>query len=401
MLAVPAPTAAPDPHPTPSLAPAPLRILHAEAATGFGGQERYLLQHMLAMRARGHDVALLCPRGTPLACHAQRAGLQVLFVPMHNGTDVPAGVVRTWRLLRAMHFDVVNCTSRRDTLVAATAARLAGVPLAVRSRHLMNRIGSPLTYGWLPHRIITVSRFAGSVLREGGIDPTRIAIAPPALPSTAWLHGDPRQAWRYRLVLRRQARQSLGFDERAVLVGCVAVLRQAKGHADLLEAIAPLCHTRPDLHLLVIGEGEPVGSELRLRRSELGLERQIHLLGEIADAARLMTALDVFALPTRREAAGMVFLEAAAAALPIAATDVGGVPEMLARGHNALLSQVGDIAGLRQSLQLLVDHPILRQSMGRAGWEWLRTQRQFTLAAQAEATEAFYRRWLEERHAMR
>ncbi|HYG05124.1 MAG TPA: glycosyltransferase family 4 protein [Stenotrophomonas sp.] len=381
---------------------ASLSILHTEAATGFGGQERYVLQHMLAMRARGHRPALLCQPGAPVGQQARAAGLQVFELPMRTGAQLPAAIVHMVRLLRAMHFDVINTTSRRDTLVAASAARLARVPLVVRSRHLMNRIGSPLTYTWLPHRVITVSRFVGALLHDSGISAERIGITPPALPLTDWLHGPPRQAWAARCLLRTGSRRALGFGEGDLLVGCVAVLREAKGHADLLEAIAPLCQARPALHLLVIGDGDAaVAAGLRERSRALRIESQVHLLGEIADAARWMTALDVFALPTRREAAGTVFLEAAAAAVPIAATDVGGVPEMLARGINALLSPVGDIEGLRQSLRVLLDYPALRRSMGRAGWNWLRSQPRFTLGAQAEKTEALYRAWLEARRAPR
>ena len=106
----------------------------------------------------------------------------------------------------------------------------------------------------------------------------------------------------------------------------MAVLREPKGHLDLLEAIAPLCRENPKLHLLIVGDGEPVMSRLKAASAQYGIERQVHLPGYRADAARLMAGFDVFALPSHKEAAGTVFLEAAQAGVPIIATRVGGIP---------------------------------------------------------------------------
>lgn len=71
--------------------------------------------------------------------------------------------------------------------------------------------------------------------------------------------------------------------------------------------MAPLCKTNPDLHLAVVGDGEPVMGRLQALRSELGLERQVHLLGFRSDAHRLMAGFDIFALATHKEASGTVF----------------------------------------------------------------------------------------------
>ncbi len=165
---------------------------------------------------------------------------------------------------------------------------------------------------------------------------------------------------------------------------------------DLLRAIAPLCRQHPNLQLVIVGDGQPVMGRLEALRSELGVAAQVHLLGYRPGACRLMAGFDIFALATHKEAAGTVFLEAAHVGVPVVATRVGGVPEMVLEGSNAILAPLGDQAALTQALQTLVEDPAQRRRMGRAGWEWMRSAQRFTPSGHAEATEHYYHQWLKE-----
>jgi glycosyltransferase involved in cell wall biosynthesis len=374
----------------------PLRILHTEAAMGLGGQEIYIFRHMIAMRARGHDVSLLCQPGARLGALAQANGFIVHRLRMGGLLRLLRGIDRVAALVRSHHFDVVNTTSRRDALIAAAGARLARAPLVVRSRHLMSPVNSLLTYTGLPHRVLTVSRFVKQQLVARGIQEGRIGVVPPIAIPPQWQGVRGPDPWQCLQDTRARVRAELGFVAGDVVVGCVAVLRRPKGHMDLLHAIAPLCHAHPSLHLVVIGDGEPVMTELRTASQRLGLQRQVHLLGHRSDAQRLMAGLDVFALATHKEAAGTVFLEAAFVGVPIVATRVGGVPEMVREGSNALLVEPGDPAALTMALQRLVEQPGLRRQMGRAGWDWMRRDERFSPVGHCRATEACYYQWLEE-----
>ena len=380
-----------------SLPPAarPLKILHTEAAKGMGGQEIYLFRHLLAMRARGHDVSLLCQPGARLAAVAREQGFIVHTLEMGGLLRLLRGIRAVWHLARKHRYDVVNVTSRRDALIAAAGARLAGTPLVVRSRHLMSPVNSLLTYTGLPHRVITVSQFVKRLLQERGIAPERIGVVPPMAPAPA-ANGDdvaaPDSLWQ----LRAQVRAELGFGDDDVVVGCVAVLREPKRHLDLLDAIAPLCRENPRLHLYIAGDGEPVMSRLKAQRAQLGIEAQVHLPGYRPDAARLMAGFDLFALPSHKEAAGTVFLEAAQAGVPVVATRVGGIPEMVVEHVNALLVERGDTAALTDALRVLVTDANLRQTMGRAGRAWIRHEHRFSADGHCEATEHHYHLWLGE-----
>lgn len=374
----------------------PLKILHTEAAKGFGGQEIYIYRHMLAMRDRGHDVSLLCQPGARLGEMAREAGFTVHALKMGGLLRLLRGIWWVSRLVRRHTYDVVNTTSRRDALIAAAGARLGGAPLVVRSRHLMSPVNSLLTYTGLPHRVLTVSSFVKQLLVHRGIADTHIGIVPPIAVPPQWSQAGSDDAWQCLQDTRAEVRRELGFNDAQTVVGCVAVLREAKGHADLLRAIAPLCRQHPELQLVIVGDGKPVMERLTALREELGIAEQVHLLGYRLGACRLMTAFDVFALATHKEAAGTVFLEAAYVGVPIVATRVGGVPEMLVEGSNALLAPLGDPAALTDALRALVEDPERRRQMGRAGWDWMRSAHRFTPTGHTEATEYYYHQWLKE-----
>jgi len=373
-----------------------LKILHTEAAKGLGGQETYIYRHMLAMRDRGHDLSLLCQPGARLGVIAREAGFSVHYLKMGGLLRLLRGIWSVKRLVRQHGFDVVNTTSRRDTLIAAAGARLADTPLVVRSRHLMSPVNSLLTYTGLPHRVLTVSSFVKQLLVARGIAESRIGIVPPIAVPPQWAQADSEDPWQRVRDMRAEVRRELGFDFRQIVVGCVAVLREPKGHVDLLRAIAPLCRQHSDLQLVIVGDGQPVMDRLRALRQELGVQSQVHLLGYRPDACRLMAGFDIFALASHKEASGTVFLEAAHAGVPVVATRVGGVPEMVVEGGNAILAPLGDPTALTQALRTLVENPERRQRMGRAGWEWMRTAQRFSPSGHAEATERYYHQWLKE-----
>lgn len=374
----------------------PLRILHTEAAKGMGGQEIYIFRHMQVMRARGHEVALLCQPDARLATLARDDGFTVHTLRMGGMARLLRGIWSVSRLVRRERYDVVNTTSRRDALIAAAGARLGGTPLVVRSRHLMSPINSLLTYTGLPHRVLTVSRFVKQLLAERGVPINNIGIVPPIAVPPRWTNVRKDDPWQCLQDVRAEVRADLGFGEEDIVVGCVAVLREPKGHADLLRAIAPLCKANPRLHLVVVGDGHAVMQRLQAMRDELGLQQQVHLLGYRDGACRLMTGFDIFALASHKEAAGTVFLEAAYVAVPIVATRVGGVPEMVVEGSNAILTRLGDNAALTGALRLLVEDPQRRQLMGRAGWDWMRGAHAFSPAGHGETTENYYHQWLKE-----
>jgi len=361
-----------------------LRILHSEAAVAFGGQEHRVYKEMLAMRSKGHHLEAICQPHAQLLPRLREAGFTVHAVPMGGARNYLKGVATVYRILREGCYEVVNTHSRIDTLIAATAGRLAGTPLIVRTRHLANPVGSMLSYTWLPHRVTTVSDYVRRYLIQRGVPESRIATvySPIVLPPS---------------ITRSTLREELGLAADDVVVGCVAVMRAAKGHRALVKAMAGLMTDRPNLHLVFVGSGSPVFEQTQALVESLGLSQRIHLMGTRRDVPNLLAGFDLFALATEQEASGTVYVEAQASGLAVVGTDVGGVSEMFVDGETGLLIPPRDGPALTEALRRLIDDPALRRSMGEAGRRRVRDEGKFSTARLVERTEEVYARWLAER----
>jgi len=363
--------------------PAPLKIIHSEAATDFSGQEHRIFKEMIAMRESGHQLEAVCQPSAELAVRLRAEGFTVHTIEMDGPWNFLRGVAKLRSILKEGRFDVLNTHSRRDTILCAAAARLAGTPLIVRTRHLANKVNSLLSYTWLPHCVTTDSHFVCNQLIAKGVPPDRIQnIYSPLL--------------RFTSTKQSTLRHELGLSQQDFIVGCVAALRENKGHRELFRAMLPLFAERPNIHLVVVGSGEPVFQVLINLIKEHKLQGRVHLMGRRDDAINLMADFDIFCLPTRLEASGMVYLEAASMRLPVIGSAVGGVPEMLVDGETGLLVELDDDHGLRQAITTLMDDADLRQKMGRAGYDriWNDPASEFTPEAMARRTEQCYRHWL-------
>ncbi|MGB3426523.1 MAG: glycosyltransferase family 4 protein [Castellaniella sp.] len=361
-----------------------LHVLHSEAATGWGGQENRIFKEMCAMRTAGHHMEALCQPHARLAQCLRDEGFQVHTLLMDGPRNYFRGVYRVRRLLRAGHFDVLNTHSRRDTLLAGVAGRLAGTPLIVRTRHLAVKPGSLLSYTGVPHRVIAISEYVRRLLLDRRVDPARVETIYTAIPLSS-------------VVECSSLRHELGVPADAIVVGCVAVMRDKKGHRALIDAMAASLLRRPDVFLVLVGDGSPLLEELRAYVRARGLQDKVLFTGRRSDIPNVLAGFDIFALATEQEALGTSFIEAGAAGLPVVGTDVGGVPEVIAHGVTGLLVPVHDQDALENAIRTLVENPARRCSMGRAGMRAVRGSDRFTAEGMVRRTEQCYSRWLKER----
>ena len=360
----------------------PLKILHTESSTGWGGQEHRTFKEMVALRERGHTLELACPVGARLGDRAEKLGFAVHRIRMRGGGDL----ISMWkiaRLLRRGRFDIVNTHSGHDSLLGGTAGRLARTPLIVRTRHLALAVTSLATYKTLPHRVVTVSEWVRQYLIAAGVPEDHVVAIHTGI--------DPPP-----LVEHSTLRAELGLKADDVVIGTVAILRFEKGHRELIEAALPILAERPNVHLVFAGDG-PIYQRLKDYIAEKRIADRVHLLGLRNDIPNVLAGCDFFALATWQEALGTSFIEAMAAGLAVVGTAVDGVPEVVRHGVSGLLVPAKDTAALTAALRTLVTDAALRRRFGQAGLEITRTR--FSVATMAAEMEAFYLKSLEERRA--
>jgi glycosyltransferase involved in cell wall biosynthesis len=169
----------------------------------------------------------------------------------------------------------------------------------------------------------------------------------------------------YQLSLeRREAwRRGAGIQASDIVFTCVALFREQKNHPRLLEAFRTGVGRNPSAKLLLVGKG-PTELSARQLAESYGLGDQIRFLGMRDDVPEILGASDVFVLSSDYEGNPLAVMEAMAAGLPIVSTSVGGVPELVTDGRDGILVDPADEIGFKDSLQLLLDKPDVRKSMG-------------------------------------
>jgi len=393
----------------------------------FGGAEAYLRSLLRYLDFDRYRVTLFCPSDYPVEAVAQWAppgGVRVQHIhgpgqgpeewPAASAgiTSAPPGrrlVRASWRALapasaKRLAGAVRDVLRQRRTFRAARqdilhfngagcepdviAARLANVPRIVATYH---RFPNPPEPGLgLVQRLI----------EECGFRCADRAIATSQAARHAWnqrlqrrasamvvVHGGVDVDAYARAIDVGAVRAGLGFGPEDRLIAIVASLHPVKAHEDLIEAMAICVREAPAARLLIVGEGRRRAALERLVR-ERGLQGRVRFLGFRTDVADILRAVDIVALSSLQETFGISLVEALAAAKPIVATRVGGVPEVVGRSECGILVPSRDPAALAAALTALLRDRARAEAMGREGRR--RARALFHERTMAERTFALY-----------
>jgi glycosyltransferase involved in cell wall biosynthesis len=186
-------------------------------------------------------------------------------------------------------------------------------------------------------------------------------------------------------------RSQLGLDANVRLISMVGTLKKVKGHRYMIETMAAIVPQYPDLHLLLIGDGE-LREELQEQTERLNLCRHVHFIGNRHDVPDLLAASDIFVLPSLWEGLSMALLEAMASRLPIVASEVSGTIQAIIPNETGLLVPPGDVRKLKKAIRQMLSDPALAKAMGTAAK--LRVDAEFSAHKQVSEHLALYHRLL-------
>ena len=160
-------------------------------------------------------------------------------------------------------------------------------------------------------------------------------------------------------------REELKIPPEALVVGTTGRLTPVKGHRYLLEAAAVISHKKPGIFFVFLGDGE-LADEIAEKASLLGIKNAT-FLGWRPDVPEVMSTFDIFVLPSLNEGMGKVLVEAMALGIPIIASNVGGIPDLVKHGVNGLLVPPADAVKLAGGIEELVHDPVKRKKLGERG----------------------------------
>ena len=351
------------------------RVVYVTSSRGVAGAEELLAALVAGGRERGWEQTVLNPFG-----NAGSVALAQRCAPARfeaRGCASPRGLprLRAWlhRRLADLDPDIVHVTLFQATILTATVPR-------GRERRLLTHVYGPgLTQLAQPRVRARLDRWACA--RFDHVSAISDAVA-------AFLrsgHGfPPPPVERIRLGWSGTPQPPRPPDGRPPTVVCVAALRREKGHDTLLAAFAEVLTDVPDARLVLVGGG-PMRPALEATIAAHGMVDSVRLTGRVEEIWPHLADADVFVLSSPAEALGIAIMEAMAAGLPVVATDVGGIPELVTPGVTGELFGVRDHHALARRLTDLLRSPQRRAAMSAAALEAAETMRM------TQSVEAYFR----------
>lgn len=402
----------------------PLKVCLHISTFGPGGAERQIVNLARELSGRGINVVLL---------HAQKDLRQAYYLEAIRGTNVEIvyalapdflreGILTTKRHARFFHNipgtrslrvgilflagalahigpDIVHSYLDGPNCTAGCAAVLADIPVHLASfRNVDPHTGG---FGWgdetlplyryllanaCPHFEANSKNGAWHYARWLNIDMTRIAYMPNGIDPAVYMHLSPGAS--------QELRRRLGISASSPLILTLARFSQEKFPEAMLDIFARVHAVRPEAHYAIAGsrmtDDDEMGEMVRVR----GLDGRVHLLGVRSDVAALLFGADVFLLPSRVEGFPNALMEAMAAGLPIVASNVGSVPDLVRHGVDGFLHEAGDVDGMAESVKTLLDDAGLRARLGEAARQ--RILAEFSLQKLGDRVLRHYRHLLAE-----
>jgi len=365
-----------------------IRVLELVVSTGLGGGPAQVLDLVRHLPRGEFAVTVAGPAGGPYVRIFGECGTPFVEIPIDRLGIQP--LAAALRLIRQGDIDLVHSHGKGAGLYGRIAARRAGVP-AVHTFHGIHYAGYPAGLGrlylelerWLGRMTEAVVCVSDSEARDAaalglaprgrthvivnGIDARRIALGATARPS---------------------ARKALGLEPDALALGTIARFDAVKALDVLLRGFAVLAATQPGARLVLIGDG-PEARRLRALAVSLGVDGKVRFAGVVAEASRLLPALDLYVSASRREGLPLALLEAMACGLPVAATRVSGHVDAVEDGVTGMLVEPDDPPALARAMDGLLGNPARRATMGHAGRR--RVEERFTASRMAAETADLYR----------
>jgi glycosyltransferase involved in cell wall biosynthesis len=365
----------------------PIRVGFVVHVMQVAGAEVLVCETIARLGPRISPVVFCLDQIGPLGERLQQQGVPVVAFNRRPGVDWRL-VPRMAREIRERGIDVVHAHQYTPFFYAAMAARISGrrprVIFTEHGRHYPDvvswkrRLGNRILFDRLADEVTAVCDFsAKSLADKDGFAARRITVIPNGI-----------DIERYQAVPDRDdLRRRLGLASDRLYIILVARFHPVKDHATLLRGFAGVAAARPNVDLLLAGDG-PLRPVLEAQIAALGITSRVRLLGVRSDVADLLRAADIFTLSSVSEAASITLLEAMASGLPAVVTAVGGNPELVRGGVDGVLVPRGDAAAFTAAFLDLIDHPGRRRQMGQSGADRVRDQ--FQMATTIERYGQLY-----------
>ena len=323
-----------------------------------GGAEEMVLNLVRHLPPRYEPMVACIHEAGPIGEEIRRTGVPFEVLGLTPGLSRPFDVLRLRDALNTFAPTIVHTFLLTGSLYGRFAAMMSGVPIVIGTEVNIYENKKPLharIERWLMKGTDAVVASAESVkdhyVAQVGAEPAAVEVIYNAVD---W-------AQLQATMTRGEFRKAAGVPLDAPVAGIIARLTEQKAHRVLFESMTQAGLSA--MHLIVVGDGE-LRDDLRSRAASLGIAGRVHFLGARRDLGNILSAIDIFAMPSYWEGLPLSMVLAMGAGLPVVASRVAGIPEVVRDRVSGLLVDPGDSEQLARALATLVADPALRLRLG-------------------------------------
>lgn len=369
-----------------------VKILHIITLSEWGGAQQVCYDIVTNLDKEKFSVEVACAPGGELINRLEEHGIVVHKIDSLKRDISPVNDLKAlfalYRLIRKGSYDIVHCHSTKAGLLGRIAAWLARTPKRFFTVHGWGFYNTE-EYGYIQRLLILFEKISGWVstkvicvskqVKEDGL---KRKIAPEAK-FTLIRNGTAWNSSKQEGTLRKE----IEVDDKDILFGMVARLSYPKNPLLFLQGAEKVVADNDLAKFVLIGDG-PFYKDCEEFVVEKGLRENVYLLGFRKNARQLFPDFDIFVLTSQFEGLPMTIIEAMFAGLPIIATDVGGVNELVEEGRNGLLTEPHNVDQLARKMMYLIENPEKRINMGKESHKT--ANENFTITKMIQEYEKLY-----------
>ncbi len=351
--------------------PKKIKVLYMITKGVWGGAAEYVYTLARSLPRETYDVAVLCGEGKALPDRLEKAGIRVYSLPtLMRDISVTQEIKNFFalvKIIRLLKPDVLHLNSPKAGGLVALAGRLAFVPHIIYTAHgwtfneKRNSVAKGVIFfvSWLTvklaHKTIVIAeREKKQALAMPFVNPRKIILIQNGIGA---FETYTKTESREKLVKK----MDVSIAHKTLWLGTIAELHRNKGLEYAIEALAHL--TVPFVYF-IFGEGEE-RKKLEALIVQHNLQKKVFLLGFVPDVQKFLSAFDIFLLPSVKEGLPYAVLEAGLAGLPVVASKVGGIPDIIDNGETGILVTPARPGEITRAVEYLIQNPDTRKTYGK------------------------------------
>ncbi|HPI88314.1 MAG TPA: glycosyltransferase family 4 protein [Spirochaetota bacterium] len=379
-----------------------VKIVYFLNSLVFGGVEKHVVDLINFIDSDSFDIYLLCPQEIVRHFKANiKKEFHVFPIKVRSIFNIK-NIITLVKLLKTIDSDIVNSHLYFASRFASPIARLLGTPVVIETAHIVERwrkgyrklflLWDMLSLKFVDGVIAVSNAVADYYITNKKVPQSKVKVI------RNWCDFERFNLENFSENEKQIKKDKMGLSAYDKIVTLVGRLEDQKGHRFLIEALPLIRKHCPEIKVLFIGEGA-LRDELMNIAEKNKVDDCIFFLGFIDDVREILLISDVVILPSLFEGLPLTLIEASAMAVPIVASKIDGIPDIVQHGETGLLFEPGNVDDMINKLMTILDDKDRAREMGKNGYVFVRNN--FDLNSQIKQTQCYYFDCLQANNQMR